>query len=367
MQRYPAYDPPEYLDWRPDPSVMAEFYQTIVSSPDRLALVKGLRAEDHLRLYKGMLRNRLHDIGLKRWVRQGVISKAWLGTGEEATTIGAVHALQPKDVVGPMIRNAGACHEMGMSLADMFRAYLGTADSPSGGRDVHIGDLGRGVLAPISMVGSLVPVTAGCALAFKMRGQDQVALTWVGDGSTRTTAFHEGMVTARAFRLPFIVVVQNNQIALGTPVAAHSRGSMDRVAALYDAFALRCDGNHVLDVFTAVSQAAARCREGGGPAIVTAHTFRMAGHATHDEGESRNILPPDLFQHWGKRDPIGMYEAFLAGDGSSLGRFISPEELARAESTVAGEVSLAAEEALRSREENMPAPDSQRLGVLAAS
>src|SRR6185436_16812550 len=126
MKRYPAYDPPEYIGWQPDPEVMAAFRDRIGADPERARIIASLTPAKHRALYAGMLRNRLHDIALKRWVKQGVISKAWLGTGEEADTIGAVHALEPGDQVGPMIRNAGACHEMGMPVADMLRAYLGT-------------------------------------------------------------------------------------------------------------------------------------------------------------------------------------------------------------------------------------------------
>src|SRR5438067_13215624 len=89
-----------------------------------------------------------------------VISKAWLGTGEEATTVGPVQALERgKDVVAPMIRNAAACCEMGMSIADMLRAYLATADSPSAGRDLHVGSFAHGVLQPISHVRDMVQAT----------------------------------------------------------------------------------------------------------------------------------------------------------------------------------------------------------------
>src|SRR5207245_10829775 len=117
------------------------------------------------------------------------ISKAWLGTGEEASTVGPVHALERgTDIVAPMIRNAAACCELGLSLADMLRAYLGTDDSPSHGRDLHVGSLSRGVLQPISPVGDMVPVISGIALAFKMNGERRVDLTRVGDGSTKTDA-----------------------------------------------------------------------------------------------------------------------------------------------------------------------------------
>jgi TPP-dependent pyruvate/acetoin dehydrogenase alpha subunit len=116
------YDPPEYVGWTPAPEVMQEYERTIKGDPERASIVRELSRDQLLSLYAGMVRFRLHDITLRRWVKQGVISKAWLGTGEEAVTIGAVHALDRRtDVIGPMIRNAGACHEMGISVADMLR------------------------------------------------------------------------------------------------------------------------------------------------------------------------------------------------------------------------------------------------------
>src|SRR5262245_43290801 len=186
MKRSAAFDPPEYVAWSGDPALVRAFAETIERDPERRAIVERLDEPSLLGLYRGLLRNRLHDIALKRWVRTGVISKAWLGTGEEATTIGNVHALEPNDVVAPMTRNAGACHEMRMAPAAMLPGYLGTDDSPNGGRDLHIGDIGHNVVGPISHVGAMVPVMAGIALAFKMRREPRVAVTWVGDGSAKT-------------------------------------------------------------------------------------------------------------------------------------------------------------------------------------
>lgn len=366
MKRYVAYDPPEYQNWVPDPVVMEEFRTRIAQDPTRKSVVSALRPAQHLALYQGLVRNRLHDVALQRWVRQGVISKAWLGTGEEATTVGAVHALQQGDVVGPMIRNAGACHEMGMPLVDMLRAYLATSDSPTGGRDIHFGDLSKGVVAPISMVGSLVPVCAGVALSFKIQKKDSVAVTWVGDGSTRTTAFHEGVTCAKALSVPLIVFVQDNQIALGTPGAQHSAATMDSVATIYAATKYVCDGNNVLDVYATTALAAELARLGNGPIIITARTFRMGGHATHDEGESRKILPADEFAYWGKRDPIGMYETFLAESTLELSDSLSnAEALQQAEQDVHEEIGAAEKEAIRSVERFQPDPATQALGVFA--
>lgn len=353
MRRFPAFDPPEYVSWRPDQALARSFRERVERDPARRAIVEALTRDDHRRLYAGLLRARLHDIQLKRWVRTGVISKAWLGTGEEATTVGPVHALERgRDIVAPMIRNAAACIEFGVPLPDMFRAYLGSADSPSGGRDLHVGDFERGVLQPISHVADVVPVIAGLALAFKLKGEPRVALTWVGDGSTKTGTAHEGTNFAAVQKVPAIFIVQNNQVALGTRVDQHHLpGTFDDWAAAYGMWGAVFDGNNVLDAFAATRMAAERCRAGDGPALLVAETFRMGGHATHDEREARETFPAALFEAWGRRDPIGQYEGYLMGLGWTEGQLTAVEE------EVSQEVERAAEAAARSRDA-MPAGES---------
>jgi pyruvate dehydrogenase E1 component alpha subunit/2-oxoisovalerate dehydrogenase E1 component alpha subunit len=361
MKRFPAFDPPEYLSWQPDPTLVRAFRQTVENQPERAAQVARLSRDGKRALYAGLLRTRLHDVTLKRWVRTGVISKAWLGTGEEATTVGPVHALErDRDIVAPMIRNAGAVVEMGMPLAQALRAYLGTADSPSGGRDLHVGDLAAGVLQPISHVGDVVPVIAGIALTFKVKGEPRVALTWVGDGSTKTAAAHEGTNFAAVQRLPAIFIVQNNQVALGTRLAQHHLpGTFRDWAASYGVWGLEFDGNNVLDAWAATRLAAERCRSGQGPALLVAETFRMGGHATHDEREARETFPAALFTEWGKRDPIGLYEEHLKEEGWT------ERQLSEVEAEVTAEVERAEQEALASRG-NMPAGEAALSGVFAA-
>jgi 2-oxoisovalerate dehydrogenase E1 component len=384
MIRYPAFDPPEYIDWKADAAVMEQFQQTIEKDPARHAIIRALDANRLLELYAGLLRNRLHDIALKRWVKQGVISKAWLGTGEEAATIGPVHALDrsragdrlPWDFVAPMIRNAGACHEMGMPLADMLRGYLGTADSPTGGRDLHIGDFKRGVLAPISHVGDIMAVTAGVALSFKLKNEPRVALTWIGDGSTKAGVFHESLNLAAVQQLPMVVIIQDNKVALGTRLDQHHRGSFLDWPAAYGIEGAAFDGNNVLDAYAATKLAAEACRQGRGPVLLIADTFRMGGHATHDEREARATFDSKLFEHWGKRDPIGLYETHLIEGTLDLdsGRRVkrSPAlrernaaTLRRVESRVIEEIDRAAGEALASARNNMPDPRSAASGVYA--
>ncbi|MCS6805087.1 MAG: thiamine pyrophosphate-dependent dehydrogenase E1 component subunit alpha [Acidobacteriota bacterium] len=376
MKRYPAYDPPEYVNWTPDPEVMKQFRQTIRRHPQRWEIIRQLSVRALLDLYRGLLRHRLHEIALFRWVKQGIISKAWLGTGEEAVTIGAVHALnrerfegtEPYDYVLPMIRNGGACHEMGMPMSSIFKTYLGTGDSPSRGRDVHLGDVRYGVIPPISHIGDMVPVAAGIALGFKYKGQPRVALTWIGDGGTKTGAFHEGMCCAAAFHVPLIVIVQNNQIALGTRLEVHHKGDFMALHKAYGFEGAAMDGNNVLDVYAATKIAADHVRSGGRPYLLVAETFRMGGHATHDVSDARRIIPPEEFAYWGKRDPIGMYETYLieshldlaeAGDGLK-GKKLAARNAAvlqRIEAEVEAEVEAACQEAQRSAIECPPNPD----------
>lgn len=377
MKRYQAFDPPEYATWTPAESALSSFRERIEDQPVRLREVDSLSMEKHLDLYRGLLRFRLHDIALQRWVKQGVISKAWLGTGEEAVTIGAVHALDRAgdrgDVVAPMIRNAGACHEMGMPVADMLKGYLGSSDAPTGGRDLHVGDLRYGLVAPISMVGAVAAVINGYALAFVRRGEPRVALTWIGDGSTKHGEVHEALNFASVMKLPVVFVIQNNQVALGTRLEQHHRGTdFSGWGDAYGARLLSVDGNNVLDMYAATRLAAAQCRMGEGPVFIAAETFRMGGHATHDVREARRTLAPELFRDWGRRDPIGLYEEYLVGLEWELGdeSGASREErnrmaLERIEAAVIAEVDAAAEEALRSRTDLMPEPSTASAGCYA--
>ena len=363
MKRFAAYDPPEYAAWTADPEQVREFRERVDADPERARVIRDLSEDRLLAMYAGLVRNRLHDIALKRWVKSGTISKAWLGTGEEAATIGPVHALRrggpDHDVVAPMIRNAGACHEMGMPVADMLRGYLGTADSPSGGRDGHVGELAHGVVAPISHVGDMVPVIAGVALTFRQRGEDRVALTWVGDGSTKTAAFHEGINLAGVWRLPAVVIIHNNQVALGSRPETGGIGPFSEWPRMYGVAGGTFDGNHVLDAYAATRIAVDRARAGEGVTLLVGETFRMGGHATHDEREARTIFEAELFARWGKRDPVGLYEAWLEEEGIPRARL---EEL---EVAVAAEVDVAAEEALRSRDGAMPRGETVTEGVYA--
>ena len=250
-----------------------------------------------------------------------------------------------------------------MPVADIFRAYMGTADGPTRGRDGHYGSLQHGVIAPISHVGDMVPIVTGIALSFAARGSGQVAMTWIGDGSTKAGVAHEGLNFAAVRHAPAIFIIQNNQVALGTRLEQHHLpAATSRFADWPRAYGMwggEFDGNNVLDAYALAVCAVERCRRGEGPALLVAETFRMGGHATHDEAEARETFPAELFERWGRRDPIGLYEEYLADEG------VSRSALSDVEAEVEAEVERAQEEALASKRDHMPAGESAVDGVYA--
>jgi TPP-dependent pyruvate/acetoin dehydrogenase alpha subunit len=258
----------------------------------------------------------------------------------------------------------------------MLRGYIGTEDSPTRGRDLHIGDFRHGVIAPISHVGDIMAVTTGVALSFKLKKETRVAMTWIGDGSTKSGVFHESMNFAAVQRLPLVVIIQNNQVALGTRLDQHHRASFLDWPGAYGIEGDHFDGNNVLDAYAAVKAAVEGCRAGRGPYLLIAETFRMGGHATHDEREARATFAPELFEHWGKRDPIGLFEVYLiegdldleTGERASRSadlRDRNAEALRKVEARVIAEVEAAAQEALASSRQLMPRPESASEGVYA--
>jgi 2-oxoisovalerate dehydrogenase E1 component len=187
------------------------------------------------------------------------------------------------------------------------------------------------------------------------------------------------MKFAAARRLPLIVIIQNNQVALGTRLDQYNRGSfMDYIGA-YGVEGWDFDGNNVLDVYAAVKIAADRARRletaDRGPFLLVAETFRMGGHATHDEREARKTFPSELYDYWGKRDPIGLFETYLiegdldleTGRRDERAAFLQSNAnlLRQAEQKVAAEVEAAAEEALESARSRMPTPESAAGGVFS--
>lgn len=232
--------------------------------------------------------------------------------GHEAISIGAALALAPEDVIAPMHRDIGAYLARGMKPERLMAQYLGRVGGVSGGRDSNLhgcGDLSLGIIGYVSPLPASMPVTAGAAMAFKLRGEPRVALTFFGDGSSSEGLSHETLNWAAVFQLPVVFVCENNQFAYSTPLSRqmHVKNIADRAAG-YGMPGCVVDGNDFSAVYQAAHEAVQAARDGGGPALIECKTMRMRGHAIHD---NMAYVPKELLEEWSARDPIQRLENLL--------------------------------------------------------
>lgn len=264
-----------------------------------------------LHLYETMLLTRLVEERLVSLFRQGhTMGSVYRSLGQEATACATALALGPEDVIGPMIRNLGSMLARGVTPKEIFLQYLGRASGPSGGREHnnHFGGVARGIIAPTSMLGALIPVMAGVALSFKQKKEKRVAMTWIGDGGSSTGAFSEGLNFAVVQHLPLIVVGELNGFAYSTSPDKQMKGHMSERSQ--GAYTIVVDGNNSLEVLEASKRARQICLDGDGPVFLVCETFRMKGHAEHDD---QRYVDPGQLELWSKKDPIAHLEALLRG------------------------------------------------------
>jgi TPP-dependent pyruvate/acetoin dehydrogenase alpha subunit len=235
--------------------------------------------------------------------------------GQEAISVGTAYALEKKDWLAPMIRNIGALLVKGVPPRDVFMQHMAKYDSPTKGKDgtSHFGDLENlHIVSPISMLGDLIPVMTGVAMAGRYLGQKIVTMTWIGDGGSSTGVFHEGLNFAATQKAPFVLILENNLWAYSTPVKRQVplENLADRAKA-YGISSYIVDGNDVVAVYSTTREAVERARAGEGPILIEAKSFRRLGHAQHDPAE---YVPKEMRAYWEGRDPIALYEKFLMGE-----------------------------------------------------
>jgi TPP-dependent pyruvate/acetoin dehydrogenase alpha subunit len=279
-------------------------------------MTKGLTRQQYLDLYYFMRLNRaVEDMMVKLFRQNKIVGGLYSSLGQEAVSVGTAYALEKKDWLAPMIRNIGALLVKGVPPRDIFMQHMAKYDSPTKGKDgtSHFGDLENlHIVSPISMLGDLIPVMTGVAMAGRYLGQNIVAMTWIGDGGSSTGVFHEGLNFAAVQKAPFVLVLENNQWAYSTPVKRQVplENLADRAKA-YGISSHTVDGNDVVAVYSTAKEAVDRARNGGGPILIEVKTFRRLGHAQHDPAE---YVPKEMRAYWEARDPILLYEKFLASE-----------------------------------------------------
>jgi TPP-dependent pyruvate/acetoin dehydrogenase alpha subunit len=273
-----------------------------------------LSRQQYLDLYYYMRLNREVEETMTRLFRQNkIVGGLYASLGQEAISVGTSYALEKRDWLAPMIRNIGALLVKGVPPRDIFTQHMAKYTSPTKGKDgtSHFGDLENlHIISPISMLGDLIPVMTGVAMAGRYLGQKIVTMTWIGDGGSSTGVFHEGLNLAASQKAALVLVLENNQWAYSTPVRRQVplENLADRAKA-YGISSYIVDGNDVVAVYSTAKEAVARARAGDGPILIEAKTFRRRGHAQHDPAE---YVPKEQRAYWEKRDPIALYEKFLA-------------------------------------------------------
>lgn len=316
-----------------------------------------LTREQHLDLYYYMQLNRQLEERMVRLFRQNkIVGGLYSSLGQEAISVGTAYAMEKRDWIAPMIRNIGALLVKGVPPRDIFTQHMAKYTSPTKGKDgtSHFGDLKNlHIVSPISMLGDLIPVMTGVAMAGRYLGQKIVALTWIGDGGSSTGAFHEGLGLAAAQKAPFVLIVENNQWAYSTPVSRQVpvKNLADRAVG-YGIQSAIVDGNDVVAVFNNTKYAVEQCRAGRGPRLIEVKTMRMRGHAQHDPAE---YVPKEMFEFWKARDPIALYEKFLT-DNKIWDGATKAEQDARIEKLLDGEQKFA-------EDSPMPPPEFAAEGV----
>ena len=272
--------------------------------------------QQYLDLYYYMRLNREVEETMTKLFRQNkIVGGLYSSLGQEAISVGTAYALEKRDWIAPMIRNIGALLVKGVPPRDIFTQHMAKYTSPTKGKDgtSHFGDLDNlHIISPISMLGDLIPVMTGVAMAGRYLGQKIVAMTWIGDGGSSTGVFHEGLNLAASQKASLVLILENNLWAYSTPVRRQVplENLADRAKA-YGISSYIVDGNDVVAVYTTAKEAVERARAGEGPILMEAKTFRRRGHAQHDPAE---YVPQEQREFWEKRDPITLYEKFLVAE-----------------------------------------------------
>ena len=266
----------------------------------------GLSADDLRAGLRLMAQTRVFDDRMLRTQRQGRITFYVRSYGEEAVSVAAAMALRPSDMLFPSYRNQGLHITRGMPLVDMMCQLLSNSRDMCRGRQLpvmyHSADLRLFTIS--GNLGTQYPQAVGWAMAAAIKGEDEIAASWIGEGSTAEADFHEALLFAKVYRAPVILNVVNNQWAIST-FQGFAGGEQRSFAARGPGVGiagLRVDGNDFLAVYAATQWAAERARQGHGATLIELVTYRAGAHSTSDD--PTRYRPLDDYEHWPLGDPI---------------------------------------------------------------
>jgi len=327
---------------------IAEPLQVIAQDGSVPGYTPDLSNEQLLHCYRTMLSVRAFDDICMKLQRSGRIGFSIPNRGVEACQVGAASALEKTDWIFPSYRDFGMALYHGVKPVDMMHNMFGNDRDSARGRQmpVHFSFVEPIHFVSISSpIGTHIPQAVGAAYAMQQRGEKHVCLTSFGDGGTSSLGFHSGMNFAAVWKAPVVFLCQNNGYAISCPSEEQTASESYAIKAVaYGMPGVIVDGNDLLAVRKAMLEAVARARNGGGPTLIEAKTFRMGGHSTSDD--PTRYVPKELVDAWAKKDPVARFERFLASR-----KLWTPEQGAALYEACVAEITAAVTEA-----EATPAP-----------
>ncbi len=248
-------------------------------------------------------------------LRQGKVSKWFSGIGQEAISIGLVKALHEDEYILPLHRNLGVFTGRNIPFAKLFAQWQGKNSGFSKGRErsFHFGTNEYHIVGMISHLGAMLGVADGIALANLLAEDKKVTVVFSGDGGASEGDFHEALNTAAVWSLPVIFLIENNGYGLSTPSDQQFKFKSFTDKGLgYGMEAYKIDGNNILEVYDTIKNLSESIRSKPRPVILECNTFRMRGH---EEASGTKYVPQELFEMWGKKDPVSNYEQYLIEEG----------------------------------------------------
>ncbi|UCF39293.1 MAG: pyruvate dehydrogenase (acetyl-transferring) E1 component subunit alpha [Acidobacteriota bacterium] len=267
----------------------------------------GIPDDDLLKLYRTMLLARNFDERMVRLQRQGRLGTLVPCRGQEAASLGSCYALRDSDWVTPYIRELAGCIWRGWNLEQFLLFYAGHEEGmkiPEGVNDLPL-------CIPVA---TQTILAVGLAWAAKIKGDDSVVLCFFGDGATSEGDFHEAANFASVYNLPVVFSCHNNQYALSIPLSRQTNSeTIAQKAVAYDMACAQVDGNDLLATYSLTRDAVERARNGGGPTLIEAITYRLTYHTTADDPSRYRTKEEE--DEWERRDPILRLHKYLTDKG----------------------------------------------------
>lgn len=304
-------------------------------------MTDGSAAPDRVAWFRKMVEIRLFEEKVQELFMSGLIQgTTHLCQGQEAVSVGAIAAMRPGDVQTNTYRGHGEALALGMAPEVAFAELMGrtTGCSRGVGGSMHLIDFSKGNIGANAIVGAGLPIAVGAAVAFQVRREPRVALTFFGDGATNIGTFHESLNMASVWKAPVVFIITNNQY--GEYSAVRETTPIEDLARRAEPYAIPgiiVDGQDVDAVHEATSQAVDRARRGGGPTLLEMKTYRYRGHSRSDPAKYR---PEGELDRWKARDPIDILAARLISEG-----ILSADQQARIREETLAAIDAAAEQA----------------------